>query len=307
MRAAAGAPMTCPLLWMRLPREGYVEKKTPGVCTTLGWSPSVGGVSIEMNAKATDLENVTIAFRGVEYRIAPRSGVPILSKISLEILKGETLVLLGRSGSGKTTLLRLINGMLRATSGQVFVNGTDVLEADPIRLRRGIGYVIQDGGLFPHYDVAQNVGLVPALEGWGAARIMARVEEMMQLVGLEPLEFARRKPRDLSGGQRQRVGVARALAADPPILLMDEPFGALDPVTRAELQREFAELAKNLAKTIVFVTHDLREAMKLGSRIILLATGRIVADARAEQFLRVDHPEVRAFATSFEMGNEART
>jgi osmoprotectant transport system ATP-binding protein len=259
-----------------------------------------------MNAKAAAHENVTIAFRAVEYSVPARSGAPILSQISLEIGKGETLILLGRSGSGKTTLLRLINGMLKASSGQVFVNGRDVRDTDPIRLRRGIGYVIQDGGLFPHYDVAQNVGLVPALEEWGARRTAARVDEMMRLVGLEPPEFAKRKPRELSGGQRQRVGVARALAADPAILLMDEPFGALDPVTRAELQHEFAQLAKNLAKTIVFVTHDLREAMKLGSRIVLLAAGRIVADARAEEFLRVDHPEVRAFAASFEMGNEAR-
>jgi len=259
-----------------------------------------------MNVKAAEHKNVTIAFRRVEYCVPTMAQAPILSEISLEIGKGETLALLGRSGSGKTTLLRLTNGMLRATSGEVFVNGSSVDKADPIRLRRGIGYVIQEGGLFPHFTVAQNVGLVPLLEGWEPARILARVEEMMRLVGLEPVEFAARRPRELSGGQRQRVGVARALAADPPILLMDEPFGALDPVTRAELQHEFAVLAKRLAKTIVFVTHDLREAMKLGSRIVLLAAGRIVADARPEEFLQVDHPEVKAFAASFEMGNEAR-
>jgi len=166
--------------------------------------------------------------------------------------------------------------------------------------------VIQEGGLFPHYTVAENIGLVPGLQGWGRDRIEARVAEMMRLVGLEPGEYAGRKPRELSGGQRQRVGVARALAADPEILLMDEPFGALDPVTRAELQNEFADLARRLGKTILFVTHDLREAMRVGSRIVMLAAGKIVADARREEFLRVEHPEVRAFAASFAMPGEAR-
>ncbi|HJZ65579.1 MAG TPA: ATP-binding cassette domain-containing protein [Candidatus Acidoferrum sp.] len=259
-----------------------------------------------MNAKAEDHGEVTIAFRGVEYCVPTRVNAPILSQIDLEIAAGETVVLLGRSGSGKTTLLKLVNRLLRPTAGKILLKGKEVDALDPIRLRRGIGYVIQEGGLFPHYSVAENVGLVPGLEGWEAGRIAARVEEMMRLVGLEPGEFGRRKPRELSGGQRQRVGVARALAADPPILLMDEPFGALDPVTRAELQREFANLAKRLGKTIVFVTHDLREAMKLGSRIVLLAAGEIVADARLQDFLKTDHPEVRAFAASFEMENGAR-
>ena len=260
-----------------------------------------------MNAKAEKTVNVTIAFHDVEYSVPGTTREPVLSQISLEIVKGETLVLLGRSGSGKTTLLKLVNRLLKANAGEIFVNGSSVDSLDPIQLRRGIGYVIQEGGLFPHYTVAENVGLVPWLDGWEPARIVARVEDMMRLVGLEPREFAERKPRELSGGQRQRVGVARALAADPPILLMDEPFGALDPVTRTELQHEFAELAERLAKTIVFVTHDLREALKLGSRIVLLAAGRIVADVAPGDFLRVDHPEVKAFAASFEMGNEART
>jgi osmoprotectant transport system ATP-binding protein len=259
-----------------------------------------------MNAKPKQPGDVTIEFRDVEYHISGTLSHSILSQITLKILRGETLVLLGRSGSGKTTLLKLINGILHATSGDVYVNGEDVARTDPVRLRRGLGYVIQDAGLFPHYTVAENVGLVPALENWERERIFARVREMLQLVGLEPHEFGHRKPRELSGGQRQRVGVARALAADPPILLMDEPFGALDPVTRAELQREFAALAKRLAKTIVFVTHDLREALRLGSRIVLLQTGKIVADAPPEEFLRVNHPEVRAFAASFEVGEEAR-
>lgn len=258
-----------------------------------------------MNAKPEKHGNVTIEFRGVEYSVPTKPETPILSQISLKILQGETVVLLGRSGSGKTTLLKLVNRLLKATAGEILVNGAAVASQDLTRLRRGIGYVIQEGGLFPHYTVADNVGLVPGLESWPLARKQARVAEMMRLVGLEPGEFGQRKPRELSGGQRQRVGVARALAADPAILLMDEPFGALDPVTRAELQNEFADLAKRLGKTILFVTHDLREAMRVGSRIVMLAAGGIVADSRPEEFLRVDHPEVKAFAASFEMESGA--
>lgn len=258
-----------------------------------------------MNAKPASRDEVTIEFLDVEYHVRGSSRDAILSQIRLKILRGETLVLLGRSGSGKTTLLKLINGLLQATSGAVYVNGRSVAESNLIQLRRGIGYVIQDGGLFPHYSVTENVGLVPRLDGWEEARISARVEEMMSLVGLAPNEFAQRKPRELSGGQRQRVGVARALAADPPILLMDEPFGALDPVTRAELQREFAGLTRRLGKTIVFVTHDLREALRLGTRIVLLCEGRVVVDAGAQEFLRVEHPEVKTFAASFGVVSEA--
>lgn len=183
------------------------------------------------------------------------------------------------------------------------MQGRATVEWDPIRLRRGIGYVIQEAGLFPHFTVAENVGLVPSLEKWERGRTEARVGELLRLVGLDPGEFAERRPRELSGGQRQRVGVARALAADPPILLMDEPFGALDPVTRAELQREFRALAQRLGKTIVFVTHDLREALLLASRIVLLEAGRIVAVAPPQEFLRLEHPEVRAFAASLETGS----
>jgi len=165
-------------------------------------------------------------------------------------------------------------------------------------LRRHIGYVIQEAGLFPHFTVAENVGLVPKLEKWDPARIEERTNELLRIVGLDPKEFAGRRPAQLSGGQRQRVGVARALGADPSILLMDEPFGALDPVTRSELQREFSALARRLAKTIVFVTHDLREALLLASRIVLLQNGRIVASAKPPEFLRIDHPEVKAFTAS---------
>jgi osmoprotectant transport system ATP-binding protein len=240
----------------------------------------------------------SIEFRQVTYRVNGIVKNPIVREVSLQIMEGETLVLLGRSGSGKTTLLKLINRLLLPTSGDVLVRGRATSEWDEIRLRRGIGYVIQEAGLFPHFTVAENVALVPTLEKWELARTTARVSELLALVGLDPKEFGSRRPHELSGGQRQRVGVARALAADPPILLMDEPFGALDPVTRAELQREFRTLARRLAKTIVFVTHDIREALLLGTRIVLLQGGRIVASAVPGEFLQVDNPEVRAFVAS---------
>ncbi|HUC54915.1 MAG TPA: ATP-binding cassette domain-containing protein [Candidatus Cybelea sp.] len=251
-----------------------------------------------MNTKPTISFNKNIEFRGVSFHINDILKRLIVFGISLEIPEGETLVLLGRSGSGKTTLLKLINGMLFPSEGEVFVEGRSTCDWDLIRLRRSIGYVIQEAGLFPHFTVAENVALIPVLEHWDSGRTADRVNEMLRLVGLDPSEFAHRRPRELSGGQRQRVGVARALAADPPILLMDEPFGALDPVTRAELQREFSALARRLGKTIVFVTHDLREALLLASRIVLLEGGRIVASATPQDFLRLDHPEVRAFTSS---------
>lgn len=248
-----------------------------------------------MNAKPAALSDVAIEFRGVNYCINDIPTRPIVSNVSLTISRGETLILLGRSGSGKTTVLKLINRMILPSQGQVFVEGRATSDYDPIRLRRGIGYVIQEAGLFPHFTIAENVGLVPSLEKWDSARIAARIEELLRLVGLDPAEFSTRRPRELSGGQRQRVGVARALAADPPILLMDEPFGALDPVTRAELQREFSALARRLKKTIVFVTHDIREALLLGQRIALLEAGRLVALGSPQDFLRLEHPEVRKF------------
>jgi osmoprotectant transport system ATP-binding protein len=254
-----------------------------------------------MNTKPALSHEKKIEFREVSFHINDILKRLIVSAISLAIPEGETLVLLGRSGSGKTTLLKLINGMLLPTEGQVLVEGRSTRDADLIHLRRSIGYVIQEAGLFPHYTVAENVALVPNLERWDASCTTARVQEMLQLVGLDPSEFAHRRPRELSGGQRQRVGVARALAADPPILLMDEPFGALDPVTRAELQREFSTLARRLGKTIVFVTHDLREALLLASHIVLLESGRIVASASPQEFLRLEHPEVRAFTSSLDV------
>jgi len=256
-------------------------------------------VSILMSQKTVlEKPDPTIQFQNVTYSINGTVRHKIVSEIQLSVDSGQTLVLLGRSGSGKTTLLKLINRLLVPTTGRVVVRERSTTEWDAIQLRRGIGYVIQDAGLFPHFTVAQNVALVPSLENWDAARTTARVNELLALIGLEPAQFASRKPHELSGGQRQRVGVARALAADPPILLMDEPFGALDPVTRAELQREFSALAKRLSKTIVFVTHDLREALLLASRIILLEKGRVVADATPHEFPSMNHPEVRAFTAS---------
>jgi len=255
-------------------------------------------LSIEMNAKPAPPAENTIEFRDVTYSVIRSSAQALVSHISQIISSGETLVLLGRSGSGKTTLLKLINRLLLPTAGQVIVQGRATSDWDPIRLRRSIGYVIQEAGLFPHFTVAENVALVPTLEKWDAHRTAARVEELLTLVGLNPREFAARRAHELSGGQRQRVGVARALAVDPPILLMDEPFGALDPVTRAELQHEFGALARRLGKTIVFVTHDLREALLLASRIVLLQAGRVIASASPQEFLRIEHPEVQAFSSS---------
>jgi osmoprotectant transport system ATP-binding protein len=227
-----------------------------------------------------------------------RDGRPIVQHLNFDIKRGETLVLLGRSGSGKTTTLKLINRLIEPTSGEVRVEQKATVEWDAIRLRRHIGYVIQETGLFPHFTVERNVALVPKLEGWPDERIMKRVRELLELVGLDPDVFAGRYPHELSGGQRQRVGVARALAADPPIILMDEPFGALDPLTRSDMQREFASLALRLKKTIVFVTHDVREALALASRVGLFKDGRLVELAPPYEFASSDEPEARAFIES---------
>lgn len=240
-----------------------------------------------------------VEFVGARYAAGGRA---ILDGFDLSVEAGETLVLLGRSGSGKTTALKLINGLLQPAAGEVRVDGRATSAWDPIRLKRSIGYVIQEAGLFPHFSVEENVGLVPRLEGWEANRIRERVEFLLTQVGLDPAVYRHRKPRQLSGGERQRVGVARALAADPPLLLFDEPFGALDPVTRFELQRQFLALRRDLGKTAVFVTHDVREALRLGSRIALLREGRLEIVASPEAFRAAKSAEARAFTASIEDG-----
>jgi osmoprotectant transport system ATP-binding protein len=236
-----------------------------------------------------------LEFRNAGYTIGGRA---VLESVSFQIEAGETVVLLGRSGSGKTTTLKLVNRLLEPSSGEVLVEGRKTTDWDAIRLRRRIGYVIQEIGLFPHFTVARNVALVPSLESWPPEKVGARVNEMLSLVGLDPGQFASRLPRELSGGQRQRVGVARALAANPSILLLDEPFGALDPITRSEIQKEFRALQKALGKTMIFVTHDLREAFILGDRIGLMKDGRLIALVPAADFPHLDHPEAKAFAES---------
>ena len=248
------------------------------------------------SAAGSAAPHAAIEFRNATLRVP--GGRALVEDLSFQVGRGETLVLLGRSGSGKTTTLKLINCLLSPTSGDVVVEGRPTTEWDPIRLRRHIGYVIQETGLFPHFTVARNIGVVPQLEGWSADRIQHRITELLQLVGLEP-QLAARYPRELSGGQRQRVGVARALAADPSFLLMDEPFGALDPITRAELQREFQALQKRLGKTVVFVTHDLREAMLLGTRIALMEAGQLVVIKTPDEFARSAEPMVVAYRNAF--------
>jgi len=223
------------------------------------------------------------------------AGRPILDGLALHVAEGETLALIGRSGSGKTTALRLVNALVLPTTGTVRVAGRSTTEWDPIRLRRRTGYVIQDIGLLPHLTVAANAGIVPELEGWDDQRRRARVEELLELVGLPHAEYGRRYPHELSGGQRQRVGVARALGADPPLLLLDEPFAALDPITRRELQDAFCNLQRQLAKTAVFVTHDLREAARVADRLALLADGKLLAVGTRDELTATDEPAVRAF------------
>ncbi|HEY3139164.1 MAG TPA: ATP-binding cassette domain-containing protein [Blastocatellia bacterium] len=237
-----------------------------------------------------------IEFRDVGLNLA--AGRALVENLSFQVLRGETLVLLGRSGSGKTTTLKLINRLLEPTTGELRVENKPTTDWDPIELRRHIGYVIQDTGLFPHFTVERNIGLVPRLKGWPEEKTRDRVCELLELVGLDAAAFAQRYPRELSGGQRQRVGVARALAADPPIVLMDEPFGALDPLTRAELQREFAALTRRLNKTIVFVTHDIREAYLLASRIGLFKDGHLVELTTPSDFAASTEPEAIAFNES---------
>jgi osmoprotectant transport system ATP-binding protein len=239
-----------------------------------------------------------VEFRNAGFQI---DGAKILDDLNFEVLKGEILVLLGESGCGKTTTLKLINRLIEPTSGAVLVEGKATTDWDAIVLRRRIGYVLQEAGLFPHFTVAENVALVPQLENWDAEKQQGRMQEMLELVGLNPQKFADRFPHELSGGQRQRVGVARALAANPDLLLLDEPFGALDALTRVNLQKEFARLVKELSKTAVFVTHDLHEAFILATRICLMDKGKIVFLGTPENFRASDLPLVRNYLETVDL------
>ncbi len=245
----------------------------------------------------TDMSQPAIEFRDVTYTTG-QSRV-LLDHISASVASGTTSAILGRSGCGKTTLLRTVNRMLDPTSGQVLLEGKPVAEVDPVILRRGIGYVVQETGLFPHFKIERNIGIVLELEGRPRHEIADRSRELMKLVGLDPEKFAGRYPHQLSGGQRQRVGLARALAADPPVLLMDEPFGALDPLTRAEMQDVLLELMARLKKTVLLVTHDLNEAMYLASQIVLIEEGRIAAQLPTAEFLDSKNPAISAYVKAF--------
>lgn len=214
------------------------------------------------------LEEVTKTYRG--------SSVPAVEGVTFEVPEGETCVLIGPSGCGKTTTLKMVNRLIEPTAGRILLDGQNVLDQDPVELRRTIGYVIQQIGLFPHMTIRDNIATVPDLLGWETPRTDTRVDELLDLMGLDPSDFRGRYPRELSGGQRQRVGVARALAADPPVMLMDEPFGAIDPITRDRLQNEFLRLQKRINKTIMFVTHDIDEAIKMGTLICILQVGGVV-------------------------------
>ena len=235
-----------------------------------------------------------VAFHEVS---ASRGGRGVLHGVSLAIGARETVALVGRSGSGKTTLLRLVNRLLEPDAGKVVVGDRDVREWDPIALRRRTGYVIQDAGLFPHMTVAANIATIPSLLEWEPAKIRARVDELLSLVGLEPGEFRERWPDELSGGQRQRVSLARALAVDPPLLLMDEPFGALDPITKSELHTEFTRVQAAMHRAVILVTHDISEAMQLADRVAVLHEGRIIACAPGAELQRSSDPRVAALVT----------
>ena len=247
------------------------------------------------------MSETIVEFRDVNYSVGD---LQILFDINLQIGEGEILILLGESGCGKTTTLKLINRLIEPTSGEIFVEGKSTTDWDAINLRRKIGYVLQEGGLFPHFTVERNVALVPDLENHEKEKTREKVSELLELVGLNPAKFSKRYPHELSGGQRQRVGVARALAADPDLLLLDEPFGALDAITRTNLQKEFAALAKNLGKTAVFVTHDLHEAFILGTRICLMDKGKIALVETPENFRKSNLPLVKKYLETIAVKDE---
>jgi osmoprotectant transport system ATP-binding protein len=244
--------------------------------------------------------SAAIEFRNLCF--ATPQGRLLLDKISLAIEEGTTTAILGRSGSGKTTLLRTVNRIVEASSGEVLVQDQDVRAPNLITLRRGIGYVIQETGLFPHFNVERNVGLVLEAEGRPRQERIRRSHELLATVGLDPDNFAQRFPHQLSGGQRQRVGLARALAAEPKILLMDEPFGALDPLTRAEMQDMLRDLMSRLKKTVLLVTHDLDEALYLAHRIVLLQEGNLIANLTPSEFVRSGQPEIESYVRAFHRG-----
>ena len=246
-----------------------------------------------------------IEFRDVSYRLPDKR--VLLDQLSLIVERDTTTALLGRSGSGKTTLLRMVNRMHEPTGGEILLEGRRLRTQEPVKLRRSIGYVIQETGLFPHLNVERNVSIVPELKGESRSMLVGRAHKLLEMVGLDPERFSKRMPHELSGGQRQRVGLARALAAEQKILLMDEPFGALDPLTRAEMQDVLLGLLKEMPKTVLLVTHDLDEALYLASRIVLVEQGRIAANLAAADFLCSDIPEVQEYVHAVRRGDIKRT
>ena len=249
--------------------------------------------------------NAALEFRDVSVVVAPDRH--LLRGVTLKLEQGSVMAILGRSGSGKTTLLRTANRMIETTGGDVLVDGASVKDLDRVQLRRSMGYVIQETGLFPHFNVRRNVGIILEAEGKPPSQREQRSNELLQTVGLDAEAYSARLPHQLSGGQRQRVGLARALAAEPKILLMDEPFGALDPLTRAEMQDMLRGLLKRLGTTVLLVTHDLDEALFLADRIVLLGEGRVIADLPRDEFLRSELPEIVAYARAFHRGQSATT
>jgi osmoprotectant transport system ATP-binding protein len=241
--------------------------------------------------------STVLEIRGLSCVLGART---VLRSVTLSVGEGETVVLLGRSGSGKTTILKAVLGLVATTGGEILFQGKPAGEWTPIELRRRMGYVVQDSGLFPHWTVERNIALPPQLAGWQPADIARRAAELLETVGLDPSEFRGRYPSQLSGGQKQRVAIARALAADPPLLLLDEPFAALDPITRFDLQRQFLDLRRRLGKAALFVTHDIREALMMATRIALLSEGTLDVLAPPAEFLEARTPEARAFLASLE-------